>query len=466
MDNGTTLTLDPARRYHFVAIGGIGMSALARILLARGFRVSGSDRQDSPMLGRLRALGAEVWVGHDAAHVRPGDTVILSDAIKPDNPEWERALELGLPIAGRADLLGHLANGARGVAVSGTHGKTTTSGMLAMILVEAGFDPTCVLGGELTALDSNARAGGELTLVEACEAYESFHALFPEAAIVLNIEVDHLDHHGTPEHLFESFRRFLRQVRGFAVLNGDDERLRGMTAIPPRTVTYGAGMDCDYRFADVRLGPAPVFTLLRGNMPVGEIVLQVPGAHNVSNATGAAALALELGADFAAVQRGLRAFPGMRRRFERLGAFHGAAVVDDYAHHPTEIRATLTAARAVFPGRIVAVFQPHLYSRTRDLLDDFAGALALADLVLVAPIYAAREKAEDFEIDHHRLVARIAALPGAPAAVALDTLHAAEKIISGDRGEFALLPLNEGDTVITLGAGDVDGVAHALVRQE
>jgi UDP-N-acetylmuramate--alanine ligase len=463
-------SLDPARRYHFVGIGGIGMSAIAQVLLARGFRVSGSDKQASPMLEKLRALGAEAWAGHDAAHVRDGDVVVLSDAIRPDNPEWRRALELKLPIVKRAELLGVLANAGRGVAVAGTHGKTTTSGMLALILTEADMDPTCLLGGELPMLGGNARVGGPLVLVEACEAYESFHSLHPEAALVTNIEVDHLDHHGTPEHLYESFRRFLRQVRALAVLNGDDPLLREMAAIPPRSARYGAGEENDYRYADIRLGQAPSFTLSAYGRELGRCVLRVPGEHNVSNATGAAALALELGANFKAVQRALAAFPGMHRRFERVGEVAGAALVDDYAHHPTEVRATLAAARGMFPGRVVAVFQPHLYSRTRDMLDEFTGALSLADIVLIAPIYAARE-APIPGVDHRRLAEHLAALPGERAVHALDERDDAVAMLAqalgrgqAADGQFALPRLGEGDVILTMGAGDIDSVAHALCR--
>jgi len=466
-DHDMQHTLDSSRRYHFVAIGGIGMSAIAQVLLARGFRVSGSDRQASAILERLRGLGAEVWVGHDADHVREGDVVVLSDAIKPDNPEWRRATELNLPIIKRADLLGTLANSGRGVAVAGTHGKTTTSGMLALILTEAGLDPTCVLGGELTLLGGNARAGGPLTLVEACEAYESFHSLFPDAAIVTNIEVDHLDHHGTPEHLYESFRQFLRQVKSFAVLNGDDPLLREMTGISPRAVCYGAGQGNEYRFTDVIVGMEPSFMLLAHGKELGRCALHVPGVHNVSNATGAAALALELGAGFEDVQRALAAFPGMHRRFERVGKVNGVALVDDYAHHPTEIRATLAAARAAYPGRIVAVFQPHLYSRTRDMLDDFVEALALADIILIAPIYAARE-APIPGVSHQLLAERIAALSGTRIAYALGERDEAVEILAKALGAAADAPLTlprleAGDAILTMGAGDIDSVAHALL---
>lgn len=444
----------PQRRYHFVGIGGIGMSALARILLARGIRVSGSHGAETPLLAALRALGAEVAGTHDAANIHPGDMVVLSDATLPDNPERRRAEAEEMDILRRADLLGYLTNSARGIAVAGTHGKTTTSGMVTMILLEAGLEPTCILGGELSRLNGNARVGGPLTVVEACEAYNSFLELCPEAALVTNLEVDHLDFHGTPEHLFDSFRQFLRQVRGYAVLNGDDPRLRAMTALPPRTITYGAGADNDYRYTDVREGRQSVFTLRHGDTAVGEITLRVPGLHNVSNATGAAALAQELGVPFDAVVRGLAAFPGMGRRFEYIGTCGPADVIDDYAHHPTEIRATLAAARGRYPGRVIAIFQPHLFSRTRDLLDDFADALGAADLALIAPIYPARE-APIPGITHERLVEHISG----GCAVALPSLDAAVPAIRA-----LIPPPAHGDVILTIGAGDVNRVARALTQ--
>ena len=464
-----SIPLDPARRYYFIAIGGIGMSAIAQVLLARGYRVGGSDMHASPLLERLAALGMEVHIGHDAAHIHREDVVVLSDAIKADNPERLRAVKWGNPLLTRAELLGQLTNSARGIAVSGTHGKTTTSGMLATVFLAAGLNPTCVLGGELSLLGGNARPGGPLTLVEACEAYNSFLELRPEAAIVTNIEIDHLDFHHTPEHLFDSFRQFLTQIRDFAVLNGDDARLRGMADVPSRAIRYGGGEENDYRFAEVCLGLETSFTLLRGELPLGQLTLRVPGRHNVSNATGAAALALELGADFADVRRGLAEFPGMHRRFEYVGRCGAATVIDDYAHHPTEIRATLNAARGCYPGRLVALFQPHLYSRTRDLLAEFAASLTLADAVLIAPIYRAREE-PIAGVDAGLLVERLQAIPDHPPVQAVSDLSEAVRVLAHAAGrgtadaQPAVIPaLQNGDVIITMGAGDVDAVAHELV---
>ena len=463
----SAIILDPARRYHFLAIGGIGMSALAQILLARGYRVSGCDAKETPMLARLRAAGAEVAVGHDPAHLQAGDIIIVSDAIKPENAELQHARARQFPIYMRADLLGHLTNSGQGVAVSGTHGKTTTSGMLACILIEAGLDPTCILGGELSMLQSNARAGGALVLVEACEAYDAFLDLRPEVALLTNIEVDHLDHHGTPEHLYESFRQFLRQVKRLAVLNGDDALLVSMREFPPSALTYGLHAGNDYRIRDVELGAAPSFLLTRHGEELGRIVLRVPGLHNVSNAAGAAATAVELGAPMDAVTRGLAAFPGMHRRFEQLGQHGGVTIIDDYAHHPTEVRATLAAARTAFPGRIIAVFQPHLFSRTRDLLEEFAGAFVDADLLLIAPIYPARELPIP-GVSHQHLAARAQAVMPPGSVVSLSSLEEATTLLRtafpahATAASLPFAPLHAGDVIITLGAGDVDTVAQAL----
>lgn len=460
--------LDARHRYFFVAVGGIGMSAIAQVLRAKGFRVAGSDIHDSPLLDRLREEGITIHLGHNAAHLCPDDIVVLSDAIKADNPEWQQALAWGLTILKRADLLGALTNSGQGIAISGTHGKTTTSGMLALIFLEANLDPTCLLGGELTPLGGNARVGGELILVEACEAYNSFLNLRPKIALVTNIEVDHLDFHGNAEHLFDSFRQFLRQTRTLAVVNGDDPILRGMLELAPRTVTFGQEAGNDYCVTDIELSTTPSFTLHHSAGCLGVFTLQVPGKHNILNAAGAAVVALEMGISVQAVRAALAAFPGMHRRFERLGKRGNATIVDDYAHHPTEIIATLTAAREAFPGRIIAVFQPHLFSRTRDLLKDFARALLLADYVLLAPIYPARE-APIPGITHQLLVEQIHAIQPTFAAYSLSSLEECVQILTQtiensalDEQTIRLPRLQSGDVILTIGAGDINTVAYRL----
>lgn len=447
------IVFDKQLRYHFIGVGGIGMSALASILLERGYIVSGSDAQHSSLLDKLTAEGAVISVGHSADNIHTGDIVVLSDAIKAENPEWQRARELGLKIIKRADVLAGITNAGRGLAVSGTHGKTSTSGMLAMILLEAKLDPTCILGGELTALHGNARNGGELTVVEACEAYNSFVQLYPEAAIVTNIEVDHLDFHGTAENMYESFRIFLRQVKSFAVVNGDDSVLRTMLELSPRCVTFGAGEGNDYRFSAVKLAGKSSFVLSKQGEKVGVIELIVPGLHNVSNATAAAALALELGVAWDDIVGALAKFPGMKRRFERLGTVNGAAIIDDYAHHPTEISAMLAAARNAFSGKLVVIFQPHLFSRTRDLLAEFANALAGADVVMLAPIYPARELPIP-GVTHTALAECIRVT--APALPVITLLHKDEALTR-------MPEVGEGDAIIFVGAGDINQVGLALV---
>jgi UDP-N-acetylmuramate--alanine ligase len=474
-------------RYHFIGIGGIGMSALAQILLARGRAVSGSDLTESEMTTRLSSLGARVSIGHRAENVEGAGRVIVSDAIHQDNPELARARQLGLRIQKRSELLGELMAESRGLAVSGTHGKTTVTAMIGLVLVEAGLDPTIVLGGEHDAIGGNARAGGgDWFVAEACEAYESFLDLRPEVAVVTNIEPDHLDHHGTVEHLRQSFARFLDRVQpgGAIVLCADRPELRSLP-LPRlrRVVWYGA----DESARAGRAGPcqpaegagalpessAPYTSQVQGvgietaggagrcrllvdGREVGVLTIATPGAHNVVNALGAVAAALAAEVPVATCLRALAGFSGVGRRFEVLGAARGVTVVDDYAHHPTELRATIAAARSAFPGRrLVAVFQPHLYSRTRDFAEGFAEALREADLAVLAEIYPARE----------------APIPGVDSGLIADHLRGLageDAVIEMAKEQVAIrLPafLHSGDVVLCMGAGDIGRAARDLVRR-
>lgn len=456
------LILSKDMLYHFVGIGGIGMSALAKILLSRGYQVSGTDSKHNPLLDDLAAAGANVSAPHDPEMVIAGSTLIVSDAIKKNNPELLRAQELQLPIFSRAQLMGAIVNAGRGLAVSGTHGKTTTSGMLSLILLRAGIDPTCVLGGVLKDIGSNARTGGEWTVVEACEAYNSFLSLRPFAAIVTNIEVDHLDFHGTPQHLFDSFRSFLASTSSFAVLNGDDANCLTMTGAVPRTILFGAGENAEYRIADVQLSAETSYTLITPNGVSINIKLQVPGIHNIYNSAAAAALAIEIGAPIEAVVQGLADFSGMGRRFDRIGKINGIAVIDDYAHHPTEVKAALAAARASFTGRIIAVFQPHLFSRTRDQADDFAKSFNDADHLVLIPIYPARE--EPMPGITSAWLGELVTAAGGPPVIAAESLNDGfEMLLNAANGNAGKLPaLRHDDMIITIGAGDVDSIAHRL----
>lgn len=437
------------------------MSALAQILLARGVGVSGSDTQASEMTARLTKLGAEVMIGHRAELVEGAERVVISDAIGRDNVEVMRAKEVGLRGQRRSELLAELMAGSRGIAVSGTHGKTTVTAMIGLVLVEAGMDPTVVLGGEHEGLGGNARVGqGEWFVAEACEAYESFLDLRPEIAVVTNIEPDHLDHHKTEAHLRSSFGQFLEGVMpgGSIVLCVDRPELHGMW--PPdgrRVVWYGEGEQAEVRGVRVETrGWEGVCELQVGGRAEGELRVGAPGRHNAVNALGATAAALTAGAPVEACKRALAGFRGVGRRFEVVGEGAGVTVVDDYAHHPTEIAATLAAARAAFAGRrLVALFQPHLYSRTLDFAEQFAEALSEADLVVLTEIYPARE----------------GPIPGVTSALIADHVRALageDAVLEMAKQEVATklpLHLRSGDVVLTMGAGDIGRFARELVQR-
>jgi UDP-N-acetylmuramate--alanine ligase len=448
-------------RLHFVGIGGIGMSALAQILHARGWRISGSDAQASPIVDRLRGLGLDVTVGHRADLVEGAARVVLTDAVKEDNPEWQRALALGLPVQRRSELLAEVAAGHRLIAVSGTHGKTTVTAMVSAVLVAGGLDPTVVLGGDYAPFGGNARVGvSDWMVVEACEAYESFLDLHAEIALVTNIEPDHLDHHGTEAHLRASFARFLSQVTpgGCAVLCADRPELHSLAAaVTSRVRWYGTEARATVRGRELRSSRAGGHCLLSVDaVEVGELTVGVPGEHNLLNALGALAVGLEAGVSAATAVAALAEFRGTSRRFEVLGEVGGVTVVDDYAHHPTEIAATLAAARAAFPGqRLVAVFQPHLYSRTRDFAAGFAEALAAADCVVLTEIYPARE----------------APIPGVSSALIADPLRSLRgqgvvfEVAKGDVVTDLVEIARSGDVIVVMGAGDIGKLGRAFHRR-
>lgn len=443
-------------RTHLIGIGGIGMSALAKLLLARREAVSGSDVAASSLTEELRRLGAQVTIGHRAELVEGAARAVYSDAVHDDNPELRRARQIGLPTLRRSQLLAELMEGRRGIAISGTHGKTTVAAMVGLILTEAGMDPTVVLGGEYAPLGGNARVGsGAWMVVEACEAYESYLDLSPEVAVITNIDPDHLDHHGTEARLRASFSRFLDRIvpGGRAVLCADRPELHELAArVDREVITYGLTVAAQIR------GIEPCLDGLGGGCRVsaddrdqGELRLAVPGRHNLVNALGAVAAARLAGVPIPAALAALASFRGVGRRFEVLGEANGIAVVDDYAHHPAELAATLEAARAAFPGRrLVAVFQPHLYSRTRDFAEEFAGALAAADAVVLTEIYPARE----------------APLPGVTTRLILRALRQGRgedgaREVAKRKLVAALSQLTRaGDVVLMMGAGDIGQVAR------
>jgi UDP-N-acetylmuramate--alanine ligase len=446
------------RAVHLVGVGGAGMSGLARLLLAAGHRVTGSDRSESATLEALRALGAEVWAGHDGARLGRPDLVVASTAIRPTNPELVAARTLGIPVLGRARLLALLMAGKVGIAVAGTHGKTTTTGMVVAILEAAGLDPSFAVGGDFKASGINAAAGtGPHFVAEADESDGSFLELDPAVALVTNVEADHLDHWGDLASVQAAFRAFVGRLptEGTAVLCADDQgALELAEAAPCRVLTYGLTDAAEVRGSGLALGAWDArFLVTAGDERLGEVGLAVPGRHNVVNALGAIAAAMAAGAPFEAAQAALPGFTGAARRFHLRAEVAGVTVVDDYAHNPPKVAATLAAARLGPWKRVVAVFQPHLYSRTRLFAAEFGRALAAADLVVVTDVYAAREDPEP-GVD-----GALVAASARRARPDLDCVYEPDRAALAARVAVLVQP---GDLVLTLGAGDITSLADEL----
>ena len=435
------------RRLHFVGIGGAGMSGLALVARELGASVTGSDQAESAYCERLRAAGIEPVIGHDAANVPGGAEVVVSTAIPEDNAELARARESGAPVLHRGDLLGELSRMKRTIAVSGTHGKTTTASMAALALSETGRGPAFVIGGELRAAGTNAAWGaGEWAVIEADESDRSFLKLARDVAVVTNIELDHHSTYGRLSELEDAFAEFTRPAS--VRILGPDVDLPGNG----EPVTFGIEEGA-LRAEDVTLGAGSSHFLVEGS----HVDLQVPGTHNVLNALAALAALRAAGVPLEEAAPALANFTGAGRRFERHGRTEtGAEVYDDYAHHPTEVRAALEGARTLAPRRLVAAFQPHLYSRTRMLSREFGRALALADLVVVLDVYRARERPEDFPGVNGFLIAEAAAdFAGGRPVWWLPQLDEAERQLRAE--------LEEGDLLVTIGAGNVDELAERLI---
>jgi UDP-N-acetylmuramate--alanine ligase len=446
------LDLSSPRAIHIVGIGGAGMSAIATVLVRMGHRVSGSDLKDSPTLQRLAVLGVTTHIGHAAANVpADADAVVVSSAIPASNPEAVAANERAIPLLRRADALRALVATRRGIAVAGSHGKTTVSSMLALVLRAAGWQPSFVIGGDLNEVGTNAAYDeGEWLVVEADESDGTFLELAPEAAIVTNVEPDHLDHYGGFEPLVGAFETFLGAVPGVRVACHDDAVAARLARSVEGARTYGWHDEADYRVVDYEGGRSGShFELHRDGAALGAIELPVPGRHNASNAAGAAALAVELGVPFAAVTQALRGFGGVARRFQFRGEVDGVTIVDDYAHLPTEVAAALGAAREGDWRRVVAVFQPHRYTRTARLWRDFADAFVDADALVLTDVYAAGEAPQ----------------PGVSGRLLLQAVldaHPATQVTylprRSDVVQHALALARPGDLLLTLGAGDLTTV--------
>jgi UDP-N-acetylmuramate--alanine ligase len=449
------------RNIHFVGIGGSGMSGIAEVLINLGYQVSGSDLKRSATTDRLASLGARIFEGHQEQNVADVHVVVTSTAVKPDNPEVADARRRGIPVIPRAEMLAELMRLKYGVAVAGSHGKTTTTSMVAMVLDKGGLDPTVVVGGRLGVLGSGARLGrGEFMVAEADESDRSFLKLTPTVAIVTNIDREHLDTYKDLADVQEAFLGFLNKVPfyGAGVVCLDDGPVQDiLQRVERRVVTYGLSRQAQVSATEVELGAAASrYVARQGGEVLGPVELAVPGAHNVLNSLAALAVGLELGVAFPAVQAGLAAFTGVDRRFQIRGEAGGVLVVDDYGHHPTEIRATLDTLRTRAAGRrTVVLFQPHRYTRTQHLWDEFCRAFHAADLVLLADIYPAGEEP-------------VEGITAAALAEAIGRRGHRQTLYAGDlktAGQRLLVEVQEGDVVLTLGAGSVWMAGEELLKQ-
>ncbi len=458
---------------HFVGIGGSGMSGIAEVLRNQGYEISGSDLADSATLRRLQALGITTCVGHAEANIAGADVVVTSTAVQADNPEVVAARARKIPVVPRAMMLAELMRLKRGIAIAGTHGKTTTTSLVASMLAEGGLDPTFVIGGRLNSAGANAKLGaGDYIVVEADESDASFLNLMPVMSVVTNIDADHMETYGHDfGRLKQAFVDFLHRMPfyGTAILCTDDAAVRSILAdVQCPVTTYGVGEDAQVRAVNIRaVGPQMHFTAQRRNgivLPDLEVVLNLPGHHNVLNALSAIAIAVELGIPDAAVVKAFAGFRGVGRRFQSYGelpvpADHGGGrftVIEDYGHHPVELAATLSAARGAFPGRrLVLAFQPHRYSRTRDCFEDFVKVVGMADAVLLAEVYAAGE-------------APIVAADGRSLARAVRVAGKVEPVFVDDIGGMpdAILEMaRDGDVVMCMGAGSIGAVPGKLVEK-
>ena len=445
------------RQIHFVGIGGIGMSGLAEIVHAIGFDASGSDLKPNSTTRRLETLGVTIHIGHRASNVTGSDVVVYSSAIKPDNPELVEAFTNGIPVIARAELLAELMRVKYGVAVAGSHGKTTTTSLVATVLRAAGFDPTVAVGGKMAALGSNAKLGaGDLMVAEADESDGSFLLLSPTIAVVTNIDAEHLDYWGSHERIKEAFVQFCSRVPfyGLAVLCLDHPHVQAiLPGVRRRHTTYGLSPQADYRAKRVEAhGLQMHFEVHKHGELLAPFVVRMPGMHNVLNCLATIAVADELEVPIDVMQQSLAEFDGVARRFTIIGEVAGVTLIDDYGHHPAEIRATLEAARGGYDRRLVVVFQPHRYTRTRDLFEQFVTSFNLADIVVVTDVYAAGESP----------------IPGVSAESLANALreHGHQRVHyvadKGDLPVFLQKMVQPGDVVIAQGAGDINKVVREL----
>ena len=440
---------------YFIGIGGISMSALAEIMIDEGVKVSGSDRNSSHIVKKLETLGAKININHESKNIgKDIDLVVYTSAISNDNPELLKAKQLNLNIMDRAEFLGYIMKKySNAICVSGTHGKTTTTGMLSSILIETSLNPTIFLGGEMDSLGGNLKNGSyDLLLTEACEYKRNFLKFNPTMELILNIDEDHLDYYKDLEDIKSAFVEYAKLIppSGHLIVNNVDKDL--FKNMECNVITFGEEEDSDYYPANIKHIPSTSYTLMQGKEKIAEINLNVFGEHNILNSLAAAASCISLGIDPQIVKTGLANFKGTHRRYEFKGVFKGAAVIDDYAHHPSEMKATLKTAQYHTPGKVITVFQPHTFTRTKKLLNEFAEALTYSDEAILLDIYAAREK-DTGEVHSKDIISKMK--EKSKNAYYAESFQAAADIIKS----MAL----EGDTIITMGAGNVNTVVELLI---
>lgn len=447
-------------KIHFIGIGGSGMSGIAWVLAGLGYKVTGSDIKASEITKKLTSIGVTCFTGHHAENLGEAEIVVVSTAIPLDNPELLQAQKQGIAIVHRGEMLAALVRRQKGITVAGTHGKTTTTSMLGLVLEKGDYDPTIIIGGELNDIGGSAKTGfGKYLVAEADESDGSFLLLKPYITIITNIEDDHLDHYQTMDNINEAFKIFISQIDpgGLAVLCYDDPNVRAMMSdITVPTVTYGTSTQADYTIKNMSLnGKANAADVYRGSEYLGRLELGMPGQHNLLNALAVVAVSLHIGLDFATVVKALREFRGVRRRYQILGELNGVKVIDDYAHHPAEIKATLQAARQANPGRVIGVFQPHRYTRTKYLYERFGSSLTGADIAIISNIYSAGEQP----------------LAGVDAQLIVDAAKRHQvrevKYIDdlADVAGYLTNIIRPGDVVLTMGAGNVWMCGQELMKR-
>ncbi len=447
------------KKVHFVGIGGAGMSALAKILVEKGYTVSGSDVKESVMTGVLRDLGAKVFIGQRAENVQDTEAIVVSSAIREENPEVVEAKRLGLKRLHRSDVNAFLINTSKGIAVAGAHGKTTTTSMLGVSLDYEGVSPSIIIGGEVDYLGSNAKLGKSDYLVsEADESDGTFLKYYPYIGIVTNVENDHMDHYGTMENIIKAFTQFLNQIRedGWGVVCFDNENIRNIVKnVNRKIVSYAIDHEADYMAANIKADASGTsFDVMHNGENLGTVKLNVPGRHNVLNAMACVVTGITMGQTVAQMAEGLTMFNGAKRRFQTKGKAHGVWVVDDYAHHPTEIATTLKAARQTQPKRLVCAFQPHRYSRTQLLQKEYGSCFEGADLLVLTDVYSAGEDPIP-GVDGELLVKEVAQQTGQK------TVYIQDK---KDIAAYLKSIAQEGDLIMTMGAGDIVKCGEELVE--